>query len=141
MKYVFLVNVFLLLAVIVNHCIAQSPLVTPATDTSRIVNIRDADRLRYKKTDSTNEFLMAAGNVFFQDNQTLFYADSAVHNKNLNIIEAFGNVRINDNDSVHTRSQYLVYYVNTKQALLKKSKHDRWKGNPHHRRPYLRYTT
>ncbi len=100
---------------------AQSPQVlTPATDTIRIVDIRNADRLSFKKVDSTNELLMAAGNVFFQDNKTLFYADSAVHNKSLNIIEAFGNVHINDDDSVHTRSQYLVYDINKKQALLKR---------------------
>ncbi|MCP2835024.1 OstA-like protein, partial [Salmonella enterica] len=36
------------------------------------------------------------------------------------IIEAFGNVHINDNDSVHTYSQYLLYYVDTKIAILKK---------------------
>lgn len=101
---------------------AQSPPVplTPATDTVRLVDIRNADRLSFKKIDSTNELLMAAGNVFFQDNKTKFYADSAVRNKKLNIIEAFGNVHINDADSVHTRSQYLIYYVDRKHAVLKK---------------------
>lgn len=108
------------LALVVNKSFAQSPVITPATDTPRIVIIRDADRLRYRKIDSTNELLTAAGNVFFQDNKTLFYADSAVHNKKLNIIQAFGNVHINDADSVHTRSQYLLYDVNKKQAFLKK---------------------
>lgn len=102
--------------------IAQLPPVTltPATDTVRLVDIRNADRLSFKRIDSTNELLMAAGNVFFQDNKTKFYADSAVRNKKLNIIEAFGNVHINDDDSVHTRSQYLIYYVDRKHAVLKK---------------------
>lgn len=101
---------------------AQSPPVTltPATDTVRLVDIRYAERLSFKKIDSTNELLMAAGNVFFQDNKTKFFADSAVHNKKLNIVEAFGNVHINDDDSVHTRSQYLIYYVERKHAVLKK---------------------
>ncbi len=112
----------LFLLSITERSIAQSPplALTPATDTVRIVDIRNADRLSFKKIDSTNELLMAAGNVFFQDNKTKFYADSAVRNKKLNIIEAFGNVHINDDDSVHTRSQYLIYYVDRKHAVMKK---------------------
>ncbi len=92
----------------------------PVTDTARVIDIRNADRLTFKKIDSTNELLTAAGHVFFQDNKTLFYSDSAAHNKKLNIIEAFGNVHINDSDSVHTRSQYLIYYIDKKLAVLKK---------------------
>ena len=107
---------------ITERSIAQPPPVTltPATDTVRLIDIRYAERLSFKKIDSTNELLMAAGNVFFQDNKTKFYADSAVRNKKLNIIEAFGNVHINDDDSVHTRSQYLIYYVDRKHAVMKK---------------------
>lgn len=112
----------LMMVGIIQQLYAQSPPVTltPATDTVRLVDIRNANRLSFKRIDSTNELLMAAGEVFFQDNKTKFYADSAVHNKKLNIIEAFGNVHINDDDSVHTRSQYLIYYVDRKHAVLKK---------------------
>ena len=39
--------------------------------------------------------------------------------KRRRIVEAFGNVHINDNDSVHTYSQYLLYNLNTKIANLK----------------------
>lgn len=99
---------------------AQSPVTTPGTDTIRIVEFRNADRLSYKKIDSTNELITGAGNVCFQDGKTLFYADSAVHNKNQKTLEAFGNVHIVDSDTIHTRSQYLIYYIDKKQAVLKK---------------------
>ncbi|MBE7169878.1 MAG: hypothetical protein INR73_04770 [Williamsia sp.] len=101
---------------------AQTPLpVTPATDTTRIVNIRNADRYGSKKLDSIYELRTVVGHVLFQDGKTLLYADSAVQNTKLNTIEAFGNVHINDADSVHTRSQYLIYYPDKKLAILKKN--------------------
>lgn len=101
---------------------AQTPLpLTPATDTTRTVHIINADRYGSKKLDSIYELRTAVGNVIFQDNKTLLYADSTVQNTKLNIIEAFGNVHINDADSVHTRSQYLVYYPDKKLAVLKKN--------------------
>jgi lipopolysaccharide export system protein LptA len=120
MKATFLFSCLLFLAFNRQAVFAQSPAVKPASDSTRTINIKHADRLTFTKVDSTNELIIAAGNVIFQDNKTLFYADSAVHNKKLNQIEAFGNVHINDADSVHIRSQYLIYYTNRKQAELKK---------------------
>lgn len=101
---------------------AQTPLpVTPATDTARIVHIINANKYGSKKLDSIYELRTVVGNVIFQDNKTFLYADSAVQNTKLNTIEAFGNVHINDADSVHTRSQYLIYYPEKKLAILKKN--------------------
>lgn len=119
MKQIVCLCLWLLPAVFFHNAHGQR-VTTPATDTVRVITIRNADRYMFKKIDSTNELQIAAGNVFFQDGKTLFYADSTIHNKKLNIIEAFGNVRINDNDSIQTHSQYLIYYVATRQALLKK---------------------
>ncbi|MBC8033298.1 MAG: LPS export ABC transporter periplasmic protein LptC [Chitinophagaceae bacterium] len=94
---------------------------TPATDTTpRMVNIEKADRLRYKKVDSTNELQIAAGDVYFRDGKTKVYCDSAVYNKNLKIVEAFGNVHIIDSDTIHTYSKYLIYHSDTKMANLEK---------------------
>lgn len=50
---------------------------------------------------------------------TLFYCDSAVLNQTANTIEAFGNIHINDNDSVHIYSRYLKYLGKEKLAHLK----------------------
>lgn len=93
----------------------------PAQDSSiKIVEIINADRQGFKRMDSVNELQFLVGHVQIKQDNTLFYCDSAVYNKNKKIIEAFGNVHINDNDSVHTYSQYLLYHVDTKIANLKK---------------------
>ena len=90
-------------------------------DSSQIVLIKKSDRLRYEKKDSLTELQMLAGNVFLQQDDTKFYCDSAVIDRRNNIVEAFGNVHINDADSIHTYSQYLIYYADTKKAYLRKN--------------------
>ncbi len=82
------------------------------------INILNAERLNYQKKDST-EFQSATGKVIIKQETTLFYSDSVVLNKTLNILEAFGHVHINDNDSINTYSDYLRYYGNNKKAYLK----------------------
>lgn len=91
-----------------------------AADTMRLVEILNADRNGFRKVDSATELQMLAGNVRLKENSSLFYCDSAVYNKSLHIIEAFGNVHINDADTVNTYAQYLLYYVDTRIAILKK---------------------
>jgi lipopolysaccharide export system protein LptA len=93
----------------------------PGADTMRVVNLINADRLSYLRPDSTTDLQMLAGHVQMQQDNTIFFCDSAVYNKKTRFIEAFGNVHINDNDSVHIYSQYLKYFVDTKMAYLKKS--------------------
>ncbi len=78
-----------------------------------------ADRYSILKIDSLNEFISLVGKVQVKQGKTLFYADSAVLNYKLNILEAFGNVHINDADSIHTYSQYLKYIGKEKKAYLK----------------------
>lgn len=97
----------------------------PATDTSAVVTgklleMLWADRQNIKKIDSVNQFISYVGKVKMRQEKTLFYADSAVLNPITNVFEAFGNVHINDADSVHTYSQYLKYLSKEKKAYLKK---------------------
>ncbi|MEP7278649.1 MAG: OstA-like protein [Bacteroidota bacterium] len=99
---------------------AQDTLARPGADTISIVQQLHSDRLRFKKIDSVTQLQMLAGNVALQQETTLFYCDSAVINKKDNILEAFGNVHINNADSVQIYSQYLIYHIDTKQATLKK---------------------
>ncbi|HJU45475.1 MAG TPA: OstA-like protein [Chitinophagaceae bacterium] len=99
--------------------LAQQPVIVQSADTARIVTIKHADRLILRR-DTANDLFIGAGHVFFQDDKTAFYCDSAVHNKRLNILEAFGNVHINDADSVHAYSQYLIYHSDTKIATLQR---------------------
>jgi lipopolysaccharide export system protein LptA len=84
-------------------------------------DLKHADRLRFKKIDSLTEVTQAAGNVFIQQDNTKFYCDSAIINRTANTVEAFGKVHINDNDSIHTWSDYLIYHLDTKIAVLKKN--------------------
>lgn len=116
-----LLSWLLLLAML--PAIAQEPVPTPAkpTDTMDIVLVRKTDRFRYLKKDSVTELQMLAGNVFLEQGTTKFYCDSAVINPSTGIVEAFGNVHINDADSIHTYAQYLIYYSNEKKAYLKKN--------------------
>lgn len=97
---------------------AQEPIAN--ADTMDIVLIRKTDRFRYEKKDSVTELQMLAGNVFLEQGTTKFYCDSAVLNPKTGVVEAFGNVHINDADSIHTYAQYLIYYSNEKKAYLKK---------------------
>ncbi|MFT4153642.1 OstA-like protein [Parafilimonas sp.] len=91
----------------------------PADTTSKKkIIILNAERLNYQKIDSA-EFQSAAGNVKIRQDSTLFYTDSVVLNKTKNTLEAFGHVHINDNDSIHTYSDYLRYFGNEKKAYLK----------------------
>ena len=92
----------------------------PGSDTIKIVQILNADRYGYKKKDSLTELQVMVGNVRLKQDNTLFYCDSAVQNSHAGIIEAFGNIHINDEDSVHTYAQYLLYYTESKTAILKK---------------------
>jgi lipopolysaccharide export system protein LptA len=99
---------------------SQVTVMTP-NDTSDIVLIKHADRLRYEKKDSATELQMLAGHVFLQQNNTLFYCDSAIIDRKTGVVEAFGKVHINDADSIHTYSDYLIYYSDSHKAFLKKN--------------------
>ena len=113
--------VLLFLPAIMLLCVSETfSQVTPRqrNDSTQIVNLIHADRFGYEKIDSVNELQTLVGNVQLEQDSTYFSGDSVII-KNGKIIEAFGNVHINDKDSVHTWSQYLLYYVDPKLANLK----------------------
>jgi len=118
-KKVFLFFLFILLKG--NVLWAQ---VTPITEqpvlNDRYVQIIKADIFRREKRDSAGDLNILKGNVIMQQQNTLIYCDSAVQNVLLNQVETFGNIHINDNDSVHAYSQYMQYMGDTKVATLKK---------------------
>jgi len=76
-----------------------------------------ADKQYLQKSD-TNQLVSYAGHVKVRQGKTLFYADSAIINPIANTLESYGNVHINDADSVHIYSQYLRYIGIEKKALL-----------------------
>ncbi|HJV18237.1 MAG TPA: OstA-like protein [Sediminibacterium sp.] len=99
--------------------LAQRTDTDTASKEGKRLDIVFADRYNYQKLDSANEFISLAGRVQVKQENTLFFADSAVLNRQLNTLEAFGNVHINDADSIHTYAQYMRYQGKEKKALLK----------------------
>lgn len=109
---------FLYIFVVSTNAVSQ---VLPAdTAKGKKLEIIAADRYNLQKT-GTGDFASLAGNVKIKQDQTYFYCDSAVLNQAANTIEAFGNIHINDADSVHTYSQYLKYLGKEKTAYLRKN--------------------
>ena len=106
--------------VAVSYGFSQADTLAPAySDTTSVLKIEQALRLNIEKKDSVNTLQSLAGNVRVRQEQTLFYADSAVINQYTTIMQAFGKVHINDNDSVHTYARYLRYIGLTRKAFLK----------------------
>ncbi len=101
-----------------NLCLAQVPS-TP--DSVRVIEIISGRSLREKSIDSVNKVETIAGNVLIREGFTKFSCDSAIIDRQQNTIEAFGNVHINDADSLHTYAQYLKYIGNNRIAYLKRN--------------------
>ena len=99
---------------------AQRPSMDTSKTEGRVMQIISADRLNFLTVDSLHKFTSLAGKVHVRQEKTDFYADSAIINEIDNSLEAFGNVHINDADSVHTYAQYLKYLGKEKKAFLKK---------------------
>ena len=110
----------LILFLVKADIIAQVPS-TSFNDTIRIIRIAHSDVLREKTIDSVTKLEILAGNVIVYEGATKFNCDSAIINKSLNTLEAFGNVRINQGDSLFTSSQYLKYIGTTRIAYLKRN--------------------
>lgn len=90
-------------------------------DTIRVIKIVQGKSLRMKTIDSANVLETIAGNVIIKEGLTTFSCDSATLNRKTNILEAFGNIHINDNDSIHTYAQSLRYIGADRIAYLKKN--------------------
>lgn len=86
---------------------------------SQYIQVLKSDVFRRVKMDSLNILNILVGNVLMRQENTLFYCDSAIQNIGINEIEAFGKVHINDSDSIHTYSDYLKYFGETRVATLK----------------------
>ena len=114
----------LLVLCILHSCFLYSQVTTitrGGSDTTRMVNILHADRLGFSKKDTANIVQYGAGNVAAQQNNTLFYSDSAVLNQQSKIFQAYGHVHINDADSTHIYGDYMRYHFDKKLAYMQKN--------------------
>ena len=100
---------------------AQQPVSATVTkDTLRTIQIVRGNSMRHLTIDSLTQLETLSGDVILKEGLTTFYCDSASLNKATNVLESFGNIHINDNDSIHTYAQYLKYIGNERKAYLKK---------------------
>lgn len=85
---------------------------------SKLIEFLSAETYNVKKVDSIN-YVILVGKVKIRQGKTLLYGDSLILNSTANQLEGFGNIHINDADSVNTYSDYLKYLGNTKKAFLR----------------------
>ncbi|MBA4196508.1 MAG: hypothetical protein C0459_03035 [Chitinophaga sp.] len=94
-----------------------------ATDTvtsGKMLNIISSEKYMLLDKDTSGKFVALVGHAVVQQGKTIFSADSIVLNEKENVMEAFGNVYINDADSVKTYAQYVKYLGKEKKAFLNK---------------------
>ncbi len=80
----------------------------------------DGDKARGLRKNGIN-YTIVTGNAKFTHKGTIFYCDSAVLVKKSNVLDAFGNVKIIDGDSITVTAKTLHYDGNTKIAKLRKN--------------------
>ena len=78
---------------------------------SKLIEFLSAESYNLKKMDSM-EYLILVGHVKIRQGTALLYGDSIILNTTKNTLEGFGNIHINDADSVHTYAEYLKYIGN-----------------------------
>ena len=100
---------------------AQVPVVIPipTQDTIKVIEIVRGRSMRFKTIDSLTTLETLAGDAMVKQGNTTLAADSIVINRRTSIAEAFGNVKINDADSVFTTARYLKYIGKERIAYLK----------------------
>lgn len=88
------------------------------SDTTRIVEIIQSNKLRIKKPNDTTDLTILVGDVRLKQGKTLFYTDSCVIDNRKKIFEAFGRVHISDSDTTDIYSDYLRYQSEIKKAYF-----------------------
>lgn len=105
---------------------AQAPAVLPKTtvntDTTRNFEILPGTKsLRLITLPDGTALQTLAGNAAVKQGNTILRGDSIVLNPATSIAEVFGNVHINDADTVNTYASYLKYIGKERIAYLKKN--------------------
>lgn len=93
-------------------------LVAATADAQKKVRLRQADKSRGVKQNGVRQDWVI-GNVIFTQNQTTIYCDSAQIFRQENSVEAYGNVKITDGDSVTVTARRLKYDGDKRVAFLR----------------------
>lgn len=83
------------------------------------VEILNSETLQGESS-ATGNVTKLKGNVQLKSGNTLMFCDSAWVYDDSNLVDAYSNVRITDNDTVHISGQYLHYNGNTRKSHLEK---------------------
>lgn len=93
--------------------------VNTSQDTMREFEIIKGPSMRAIKIDSGTILQTIAGGAIIQQGTTIFHGDSITMNQQTHLVEAFGNIHINQADTIQTYGDYLRYQGDEKLAFLK----------------------
>jgi len=93
----------------------------PGSDSIKIVKILSDETYHSEDVDSVTTITTLVHHVEIQQESTLIFCDSLRMNPHEDYIECFGNVHINDNDSVNVYSDYMKYIVSKKFVHFEKN--------------------
>jgi len=88
------------------------------SDSVKVIDIIRNDSYRYDATDSTNPTQVLVGNVRIKQGTTIIDCDSLIMHPKADYMDCFGNVHINDNDSVDIYSDHLNYQPGNKMLYF-----------------------
>ncbi|MEI8053715.1 MAG: OstA-like protein [Bacteroidota bacterium] len=116
----FCIGFIFFLIIFSNNSFSQAAIysITPSADTNKTIEIINAKNLRQITINDSTILQTLSGNAKVKQGSTTLEGDSIVLNKRLGTAEVFGNVHINDADTVNTYSQYLKYIGNEQMAYL-----------------------
>lgn len=88
------------------------------SDTVKPVDILNNDSYRYDATDTANPFQTLVGHVRLRQGTTIIECDSLIMHPKADFMDCYGNVHINDNDSVDIYSDHLNYQPGRKMLYF-----------------------
>lgn len=111
---------FCILFLLSIEALAQRPTFGPTAtmNSDEKVFLLGADSMNVSKLTDGTELRRVAGKVVFRHKGALMYCNLAIHNVFSNAIEAFGNVRVLQGDTVSLTGDTLFYYGNTRMAKV-----------------------
>ncbi|MBS1735015.1 MAG: hypothetical protein JSS98_00230 [Bacteroidetes bacterium] len=115
------IKLYLSLLLIIASLVSVAQTQPSDTTATREFEIIRGPSMRSIKIDSLTTLQTIAGGAIIKQKGTIFKSDSLVINPVTHIVEAFGNVEINQGDTLFTYGQYLKYLGVEKMAYMKKN--------------------
>jgi len=115
------VFVCIILLTLVTRARGQVTFGRPGSDSIKLVKILNDEIYHSEQIDSVTTITTLVHHVEIQQESTLIFCDSLRMNPHEDYIECFGNVHINDNDSVNVYSDYMKYLVSRKFVHFEKN--------------------